>query len=203
MKKYHLSLATATALASALAACGEPDVAETDGSAVEDSAVEDYVSEVADYDPSSRDYTLSEEAQARRDAFDEGVFQDEYGSYRDEIMSEQVRLIDEGAGEEQDPAEAQAASEPRDPQTNMRARENMTFSYLDRNDDGRLSVAEYAIWAIPLDPTEPKPNDENAPYVTADQANKAADSFFYYDRDGDTYLSQSEFSAARTGADVG
>ncbi|MEC9068060.1 MAG: hypothetical protein VX569_12360 [Pseudomonadota bacterium] len=194
MKKLNASLATASALAFALAACGEPEVAETDNAMVEED-----LSETAEYDPSTRDYTLTEEAQARRDAFDETAFQEEYGTYRDDIMSEPAEPTGSDAG---DPAEAQAASAPRDPQTNMRARENMTFAYLDRNDDGQLSVAEYAIWAIPLDPTAPRPDDQNAPRVTAEQANKAADSFFYYDRDGDTYLSQSEFQAARSGADV-
>ncbi len=93
----------------------------------------------------------------------------------------------------------QAASLPRDENTNMRLRENMTWGYLDRNDDGKLSVAEYAIWAIPLDPNAPKRNDETTPYLSAEQANKAADSFFYYDIDGDTYLDRREFTAARRG----
>lgn len=191
--------AIASTLALALAACGDDAEEPMVGSEMADVETE----QTAEYDPMTRDYTLSEEAQARRDAFDTDAFQTEYGGYRDEITGEQVQI---GAGAapdaemtEDDRAEMEAASQPRDATTNMRLRENMTWSYLDRNDDNRLSVAEYAIWAIPLDPNAPKRNDETMPYLTAEQANKAGDSFFYYDLDGDTYLDRREFTAARRG----
>lgn len=201
MTDSKISLALATGLALALAACGDNEAEDTPAvTQTETAAV------VAEFDPMTRDYTLSEDARTRRDAFDPDAFQQEYAGYRDEIGSEQVRMGDnrqsDGEMTDEDRAEMDAASQKRDANTNMRARENMTWSYLDRNDDGKLSVAEYAIWAIPLDPTAPKPNDQ-PPYLTADQANKAADSFFYYDQDGDTYLSQREFTSARRGDMVG
>lgn len=80
----------------------------------------------------------------------------------------------------------------------MIPRAQMDFAYLDRNDDGQLSVAEYAIWAVPVDPDEPKRNDALKPYLSDDQINSAGKSFFYYDQDGDTYLSQSEFQTAKS-----
>ena len=201
MTHSKISLALATGLAMALAACGDNDAEEVP-------VVAETTAVVADFDPMTRDYALSEDAQTRRDEFDSDAFQSEYAGYRDEIVSEQVRMGDDSGGDsgtgmsEEDRTEMEAASQARDTSTNMRARENMTWSYLDRNDDGQLSVAEYAIWAIPLDPTKPKANDQ-APYLTAEQANKAADSFFYYDQDGDTYLSQREFTSARRGDMVG
>ncbi|WP_188054880.1 hypothetical protein [Sphingosinithalassobacter sp. CS137] len=73
----------------------------------------------------------------------------------------------------------------------------MTFEELDRNDDGQLSVAEFAIYAVGLDPNAPKPNDETMPYARPEQLNRAADGFFYYDTNGDTYLQPDEFAAAR------
>ncbi|RPF72532.1 hypothetical protein [Aurantiacibacter spongiae] len=79
----------------------------------------------------------------------------------------------------------------------MPARNQMDFAYLDRNDDGQLSVAEYAIWALPTNPNPPAPNDALAPHLTQDQINQAGQTFFYFDEDGDTYLSPGEFQAAR------
>ena len=203
----RLCAIAASASLFALAACG--DAEEEAGSEV---AVADQPPVTAEeYDPMARDYVLSEEAQTRRAAFDADGFNTEYAGYRDAIVAE---ADDEGTIEADEDADtngaggdAQATSErsspqpigPRDANTNMRARKDMSWSYLDRNSDNRLSVAEYAIWAVPLDPTEPKANDQRRPFVTAEQANKAADSFFYYDIDGDTYLDRREFTAARRG----
>lgn len=184
-------IAASSALALALAACADDSVDETEIVAAE--------TEAPEYDPMTRDYTFDEEGEARRAEFDEDALQSEYRTYRDEVVGERVTLA---GSEDRTDAETAAAAQARDPATNMRARKNMTWSYLDRNGDGKLSVAEYAIWAIPLDPSQPKPNDETKPYLTSEQANKAADSFFYYDQDGDTYLSQQEFSAARRGDDL-
>ena len=191
--------ALASGLALALAACG----GEADDPTVGSEMADVEVNETAEYDPMTRDYQLSEDAQTRRGEFDEDAFQSEYSGYRDEIVSEQV---DKGTNrtaetdiDEDERAEMEAAGQPRDERTNMRSRENMTWGYLDRNDDNQLSVAEYAIWAIPLDPTKPARNDENAPHLTSEEANKAADSFFYYDIDGDSYLDRREFTAARRG----
>ena len=193
--KHPTTLLAATAtLALTLGGCGDADD-DVDAVVV----AETTPAVTAEFDPMSRDYEMSDEAAERRGQFDEAAFQDEYAGYRDDIVSEQVEMMPSGDTTD---VEAQAASQPRDANSNMRSRSNMTWSYLDRNGDGQLSVAEYAIWAIPLDPTEPKRNDETQPYLTSDQANKAADSFFYYDVDGDTYLSQREFTAARRGETI-
>lgn len=192
----------AAPLTLALAACAD----DTPEEPIATDTVADAQANTSEYDPMTRDYTMSEDAQTRRDAFDADAMQNDYGTYRGEIMDEQVRMGDNRDSEadmsEDDRAEMQAASQQRDAATNMRERQNMTWGYLDRNDDDQLSVAEYAIWAIPLDPNAPKPNDELTPYLTADQANKAADSFFYYDIDGDSYLSRREFTAARRGENL-
>lgn len=74
---------------------------------------------------------------------------------------------------------------------------NMTFAQLDRNRDGKLSVAEYAIYAVGVNPVSPAPNDRKRPHATADELNRAADTFFQYDADGSTYLSPAEFMTAQ------
>lgn len=201
------TLVLATGMAFALAACGDNE-AET---VVPDPAlVETEAGMVVDFDPMTRDYVLDEAATTRRAAFDADAFNREYEGYRNDISTEQDTDESTAAERQADMAGTDGATQTaasatprpmgtRDATSNMRARSDMGWSYLDRNDDGKLSVAEYAIWAIPLDPANPKPNDETKPFVTAEQANKAADSFFYYDRDGDTYLSQREFTSARRG----
>ncbi len=191
----HLTIVSGLAIA--VAACG--------GEQEEPVAEETPIETVSEYDPMTRDYTLTEEAQTRRAEFDADGFRTEYSGYREEISSEadsDESLAAEGEAEagEGQPA-TPAASPSRDGSTNMRAREDMSWSYLDRNDDNRLSVAEYAIWAIPLDPNAQAANDSGTPQLTDDQINKAADSFFYYDLDGDTYLDRREFTAARRGED--
>ncbi|UVI38731.1 hypothetical protein [Qipengyuania spongiae] len=199
--KTTFSLVSGFALA--LAACGDSEP-EPDANSM---AADMEANQTAEYDPMERDYPLSEEIQARRDAFDSDAFQAEYSGFRDEIAAEQIRMganMDPDAEmTEDDRAEMEAASQPRDASTNMRTRSNMTWSYLDRNDDDQLSVAEYAIWAVPLDPNATMPNDQGEPQLSADQANRAADSFFYYDIDGDTYLSRREFTSARRGENYG
>lgn len=190
------------ALALALTACGNP--AEDADRPLDTETTP--AATTAEYDPMTRDFTLSEEAQTRRAAADMDAMQTDYGTYRDEIRGEQVRMgnnRDAGADmSDDDRAEMTAAAQARDPATNMRTRANMTCGYLDRNEDDKLSVAEYAIWAIPLDPNASAPNDTGQPQLTAAQTNKAADSFFYYDADGDTYLSLREFTAARRGENI-
>ncbi len=216
----RISLLVAPSLL-ALAACGSEDVENTP---VDD--IDEIVDADTEYDPMTRDYTLTEDQQARRDALDSDATSAEYAGYRDEVRAEQDteesmaaerdanRMASNGgsnttsgsgngAGADSSGSTDASAGDDtmptRDANTNMRRRSEMTWSYLDRNDDGQLSVAEYAIWAIPLDPTEPEPNDARPPYVEQEEINKAADSFFYYDRDGDTYLDQREFTSARRG----
>lgn len=205
MKLTKTTLALATGMSIALGACADNDVEEVDMIETEEVVVAD------EFDPMTRDYTLNEDATTRRAAFDADAFDTEYRGYRDDIMAESDdaamkadgRSMEDGdnmsgdAGK--DGAMAGSANMARDANSNMMSRSDMRWSYLDRNSDGQLSVAEYAIWAVPLDPNAPKANDETKPYTSADQTNKAADSFFYYDIDGDTYLSQREFSSARRG----
>ena len=76
----------------------------------------------------------------------------------------------------------------------------MDFAYLDRNSDGRLSVAEYAIWAVRANPNTPVANDQTKPYISTDQINEAGQTFFYFDEDGNSYLSNAEFTTARNSA---
>ncbi|KWV96158.1 hypothetical protein [Erythrobacter sp. AP23] len=190
--------ALASALTLAIAACGEAEEPVVDNDLADEQVID-----TAEYDPMTRDYLLSDDAAERRAEFSEPDFRSEYRTYRDEIVSEQVRLVNEAGDDadmsETDREEAEAAAQPREANTNMRARENMTWGYLDRNDDDQLSVAEYAIWAIPLNPQNEALNDQGQPELKADTINKAADSFFYYDLDGDTYLDRREFTAARRG----
>ncbi|MBI1404083.1 MAG: hypothetical protein GC147_12845 [Porphyrobacter sp.] len=82
----------------------------------------------------------------------------------------------------------------------LRPRSQMDFAFLDRNSDGKLSVGEYAIWAVRANPAKPKPDDNNRPFISTEQVNEAGQTFFYFDTDGDTYLSPSEFDAARASA---
>jgi hypothetical protein len=190
--------ALASALTLAIAGCGEAEEPVVDNDLANEQVID-----TAEYDPMTRDYLLSDDAAERRAEFSEPDFRSEYRTYRDEIVSEQVRLVNEAGDDadmsETDREEAEAAAQPREADTNMRARENMTWGYLDRNDDDQLSVAEYAIWAIPLNPQNEALNDQGQPELKAETINKAADSFFYYDLDGDTYLDRREFTAARRG----
>ncbi|MBO6526199.1 hypothetical protein [Erythrobacter sp.] len=190
--------ALASALTLAIAGCGEAEEPVVDNDLADEQVID-----TAEYDPMTRDYLLSDDAAERRAEFSEPDFRSEYRTYRDEIVSEQVRLVNEAGDDadmsETDREEAEAAAQPREANTNMRARENMTWGYLDRNDDDQLSVAEYAIWAIPLNPQNEALNDQGQPELKAETINKAADSFFYYDLDGDTYLDRREFTAARRG----
>lgn len=130
---------------------------------------------------------------------DRSAFDTEYRQIRDAIRVEAEEGAQasgaEGVATGSDSAAATSGGVP--------APAEMDFAWLDRNDDGQLSVAEYAIWKVPVDPLEPKPNDATKPYLTDDQINEAGRSFFYYDQDGSTYLSEAEFAAAKTGTSSG
>lgn len=208
------TLVAVSGLAMALAACEQDPATEV---VVPEPMEETDTATTADVDPMTRDYTLTPEAQERRSSFNVDDFNTEYTEMQDQNMSASGTTGTSGsagtsgtsgtsdsgqmAGNAGSNASGSMASSGSS--GGLRDRSAMTWEFLDRNSDGQLSVAEYAIWAIPVDPNKPKPNDELKPYVTAEQANKAADSFFYFDQDGNTYLSQSEFMNARRGADVG
>lgn len=145
---------------------------------------------------------LSEEQQARYDAMDRQAVSDEYDANYE-------ALVAGGGTEPMSGTTASATTSPTSTSTSASAsgssaggtimppRGQMDFAFLDRNNDGRLSVAEYAIWAVGVNPTVPKPNDQTRPYLTQDQINEAGQTFFYFDQSGDTYLSPAEFEAAR------
>ncbi len=173
MKTIKANVILATGMALALAACGEKEAAEPATEQTEEVAVAPQ-----EFDPASRDYTLSAAAQERRDGFDQAAFMSEFDGYRAD------------AAPKADAAGADGAATAAD-------RGAMNWSSLDRDADANLTVAEYAIWAIALDPAAADAK------VTAEQAAKAADSFFYYDLDGDGFLSQREFTSARRGEDFG
>ena len=114
-------------------------------------------------------------------------------SMSDETMSEDDAMSGGASMDDQSATSTSSSSSA----SSMPARSEMSFSYLDRNGDGQLSVAEYAIWALPTNPAPPEPNDALAPHLTQDQINTAGQTFFYFDDDGDSYLSQEEFQTAR------
>lgn len=196
----RLTLATFASIAAlGVTACGsdveeEPVVAETETMGGEDTG------------PVTGG-SLSEEQQARYDTMDRQAVSDEYDTNYETLSA--------GAGTGSEPMSASTATSSSTPSptststsssgssstgTTMPPRSQMDFAFLDRNDDGRLSVAEYAIWAVGVNPTVPKQNDQTRPYLREDQINQAGQTFFYFDRSGDTYLSPDEFQAARSSA---
>ncbi len=193
-----LKFAVTGGLALALAACAD----ESD----EMAATEEPADIVAvEYDPLVGPYVLTVEQQERRDALDMVAFQEEYAGYHEALVVEATpspNMADSGSSSDANADEA-GDDEAVNATNGVPERSEMDWSYIDRNDDDRLSVAEYAIWALPMDPTASAANDAKPPYLTADEANQVADSFFYYDRDGDTYLSQQEFASARRGERFG
>lgn len=69
------------------------------------------------------------------------------------------------------------------------------FTGLDRDGDGRLSPAEYAIHAIPGETParQGATNDEKPPYVSDEALNQVVTSFRKLDTNGDFFLSDTEF----------
>lgn len=139
---------------------------------------------------------LNEQQQSNFDAMDRDAVSSEYDENR-MAMSNEASTDTPAMGEASGSTDTSDASSGGDA---MMPRGQMDFAFLDRNDDDQLSVAEYAIWAVRADPTEPKANDENRPYLSPEQINEAGSTFFYFDEDGDTYLSMSEFEQARSSA---
>ena len=71
----------------------------------------------------------------------------------------------------------------------MPGQQDMDFTWLDQDKDGKLSVAEFMLWTM-----GDQPATTTAP--TDDQVNVAASKLFANDLDGDTMLSAEEFAAA-------
>lgn len=212
MKNLMLTtLASAAALG--LAACGSEDV--------ENTPVDD-IDELVDNDVNEVGYPvageLNPDQQTAYDAMDRNAMSEEYDMNYDAIRTERVANADIDAGSmdasgsmsasgsdggsmDGDSMDASSMASANGSGTmTMPPRSEMDFDWLDRNDDGKLSVAEYAIWSLPTNPMEPAPNDAKKPYLTSEQINEAGENFFYFDQDGSTYLSPDEFAMARNSA---
>lgn len=225
MKKL-LMTTMVSAAALGLAACDSEDVENTP---VDDI---DEIVDADEEEPYPMGGELNEDQQANYDAMDRQAVSDEYDSNMADMQSEMESgggmaagsmdgngqsnsgsmndgdmsggdSMSGGAsmddGSSMDSGDAMSGSSG----SSMPARSAMTFSYLDRNDDGQLSVAEYAIWALPTNPNPPEPNDARGPHLTQDQINEAGQTFFYFDDDGNTYLSEEEFQDARNSGRTG
>jgi len=212
--KHALALTTfVSAAALSLAACDSEDVENTPIDDVDEIADNDANQGMGD-DAYPMGGDLDADQQSRYDEMDRQAVSDEYDRNRDamnEAMQAGGGMADgsmAGQAEGGTSADASDSGDMADAGTSgntgsasmMRPRSRMDFAFLDRNDDGELSVAEYAIWALPTDPSEPARNDAKAPYLTQSQINEAGQTFFYFDEDGDSYLSPQEFQAARNSA---
>lgn len=212
--KHALALTTfVSAAALSLAACDSEDVENTPIDDVDEIADNDANQGMGD-DAYPMGGDLDADQQSRYDEMDRQAVSDEYDRNRD-AMDEEMQagggMADgsmAGQAEGGTSADASDSGDMADAGTSgntgsasmMRPRGQMDFAFLDRNDDGELSVAEYAIWALPTDPSEPARNDAKAPYLTQSQINEAGQTFFYFDEDGDIYLSPQEFQTARNSA---
>lgn len=207
-------LAAVSGAALALAACSD-DPNETP---ITQEAAPDMDAEVLAEDAMPVGGDLNETQQASYDAMDRQAVSDEYDTNRDSMMAESSS----GSGNSETMAsnadsmsgfsseaststsgsstDAMADNSASSDVAALPARSQMDFAYLDRNSDGQLSVAEYAIWAVRANPNTPVANDQTKPYISTDQINEAGQTFFYFDEDGDSYLSNAEFTAARNSA---
>ena len=194
-------LVAGCAAAALLSGCGDP------GENANTNEIANTVQQVPVEAIAVVDYDLTPDQQARRDAVDMNAYRDEVKKYEDE---------DRKAGGSADDSATSAQSNMSDStdvgqaEGNMSASasggssmssdsnpENVTFEELDRNNDGKLSVAEFAIYSIGLDAGAKKANDQLRPYASDEQLNRAADGFFHFDTNGDTYLDPGEFAAAK------
>ncbi len=173
-----------------LAACAETETEEP--LPVDETVTE--LPEIVMVGPMDQDVELDEEQQARFDAMDREAATREYRDIR--IAHMEDRNGENGVGattqdrQSTDSADTTDNGQMMDPYAT-------SFEKLDYNDDDQLSVAEFAIFAMDVNPNVPKPNDEKGLQITADQLNRAAEPFFSYDTDGDSYLNESEFEAAK------
>lgn len=127
------------------------------------------------------DMVLTPIQQGNFDRYDKKETEKEYAKDREEIRAEAEKSGGDSAAANTD---------------GMKPRDQMTFDWLDRDKSGNLSIAEWALWKIPADQVKGKPGDPNEPYLTPDQLDEAARTFFHYDVDGSLDLSKEEFSKA-------
>lgn len=199
-----MTLAATASLALALAACDDGAELDDDMAADDTAMVADDAVLADDAYPVAGE--LDDEQQARMDAMDMQGTSDEYDRNMGAMMNEGSASMD-GAGSENsaqmssdNSTSSDSAMGSDDDVQALRPRSEMDFAFLDRNGDGELSVAEYAIWAVPANPRIPAENDAKPPYLTPEQINEAGNTFFYFDADGDSYLSRGEFMTARSSA---
>lgn len=198
----NLLLATVAAACVAVAGCSSEDVENTPIDDIDEVVAED----VEGYPVAGE---LSTEQQANFDALDRDAAVEEYDTNQAALTVTESKESDAGGvtsdaagtanSSDDTPVDSVTAEESSNIEP-LRARSAMDFAFLDRNGDGQLSVAEYAIWAVRSNPRKPKENDETRPFTSPDQINEAGKTFFYFDKDGDTYLSEDEFGAARSSA---
>lgn len=195
-------LTTVAAACVAAAGCSSEDVENTPIDDIDEVVVEDDEG----YPVAGE---LTTEQQANFDALDRDAAVEEYDTNQAALAvtgsteSDAGRVTSDATGSATSSDDAPANSATAEAGSNikpLKARSAMDFVFLDRNEDGQLSVAEYAIWAVRSNPRKPKENDETRPFTSPDQINEAGKTFFYFDNDGDTFLSPDEFSAARASA---
>lgn len=195
-------LTTVAAACVAAAGCSSEDVENTPIDDIDEVVVEDDEG----YPVAGE---LTTEQQANFDALDRDAAVEEYDTNQAALAvtgsteSDANRVTSDATGGATSTDDAPANSVTAEAGSNikpLRARSAMDFAFLDRNEDDQLSVAEYAIWAVRSNPRKPKENDETRPFTSPDQINEAGKTFFYFDKDGDTFLSPDEFSAARASA---
>ncbi|WP_156839632.1 EF-hand domain-containing protein [Novosphingobium aquimarinum] len=195
----HLVAVPLIAVALSLSGCDN-----TEEVPVQETQTEPGVAVIAD-DAYPVGQPLNAQQQANFDAMDRDAVAEEYGTILVAATPAENPQMNSGMGTS-DPSNADATATPDAMNSNAGSggapmpRSQMDFTYLDRNNDGKLSVAEYAIWAARVDPTDPKANDQKRPYLSPEQINEAGTTFFYFDDDGDTFLSPSEFDQARASA---
>ncbi|QWC55773.1 hypothetical protein F7D01_00555 [Erythrobacter sp. 3-20A1M] len=158
---------------------------------------------------------LTTQQQTNYDAMDRQAISDEYDTNRDTMMAQSTSTpgatptgtassgtSDMAAGNASSGDMSSGDSMSGSSSSNsMMPRGQMDFAYLDRNNDGKLSVAEYAIWAVPANPNnQTSMEDATKPYISTEQINDAGKTFFFFDKDGNTYLSPEEFTMARNSA---
>lgn len=179
MIKRTTTLSMAAGLAFALPACGET------------SAIDEQV--VADAEEAVPVLVLTPNQRTNYERLDREEVRQEYGEIREEaVKAIRAAAPDADAATDDNTAKGEDTAE----MSTSWLRDEMDFSFLDRNDDGQLSVAEFAIWKmVPLDLNETGRSDAQAS-LTDDEIDDAARSFFYYDTDGNSYLDPDEFSIA-------
>lgn len=153
--------------------------------------------------------TLTEQQQQNYDTFDRDLALREFESGMTDMSGDAMAsgtTMDpampngQGGNQASDMQPGQASGGMSGTANALRPRSQMDFGFLDRNGDNQLSVGEYAIWAVRANPASAAPNDGTRPFISTEQLNEAGQTFFYFDRDGNTYLSDEEFTTARNSA---